>query len=38
MGTTSDLRIISNIAAGVTLTNPAIEYVTETVFQAGTAA
>lgn len=38
MGTTSDLRIISNIQSGVTLTNPAIEYCTETVFQAGTAA
>jgi hypothetical protein len=38
MGTTSDLRILSNIASGVSLTSPAIEYVTETVFRAGQAA
>jgi hypothetical protein len=38
MGTTSDLRILTNIATGVTLASPALEYVTETVFRAGQAA
>lgn len=38
MGQTSELRILVNIAAGVTLNNPAIEYVQETVFAAGTGA
>lgn len=38
MGTTSDLRVLVNIANGVSLASPAIEYVTETVFRAGQAA
>ena len=38
MGTTSDLRLVSNIASGVALTTPVVEYVTETVFRAGQAA
>lgn len=38
MGTTADLRLLVNIAGGVTLASPAIEYVTETVFRAGQAA
>jgi hypothetical protein len=38
MGTTSDLRLITNVQAGVTLVNPAVEYVTETVFLAGQSA
>jgi hypothetical protein len=37
MGTTSDLRIVTNIQSGVALASPAIEYVTETVFNAGQA-
>lgn len=37
MGTTSDLRLMVNVQSGVSLTSPALEYVTETVFQAGTA-
>jgi hypothetical protein len=35
MGTTSELRLVTTIASGVTLTNPAIEYAQETIFQAG---
>lgn len=35
MGTTSELRLVTNIQSTVTLTNPALEYVTETVFAAG---
>lgn len=38
MGTTAELRLISNIQSSVVLTSPAIEYVTETVFLAGQAA
>jgi len=38
MGTTSDLRILTNIQNSVSLTSPAIEYVTETVFRPGQAA
>jgi hypothetical protein len=38
MGTTSDLRILSAIQSGVSLTSPALEYVSETVFRAGQAA
>jgi hypothetical protein len=34
MGTTSELRLVTTIPSGVTLTNPALEYVTETVFLA----
>jgi len=37
MGTTSDLRLVSNIQSGVSLASPAMEYVTETVFAAGQA-
>jgi len=35
MGTTSDLRLLTTIQSGVTLTNAALEYVQETIFQAG---
>jgi hypothetical protein len=35
MGTTSDLRLLTTIQSGVTLSNAAIEYVQETIFQAG---
>jgi len=35
MGTTSELRLVTTIQPGVTLVNPAVEYVTETVFLAG---
>lgn len=35
MGTTSDLRLVNTIQSGVTLTNAALEYVQETIFQAG---
>jgi hypothetical protein len=38
MGTAAELRIVSTVQAGVTLTNPALEYVTETMFLAGSAA
>lgn len=38
MGTTSDLRVGVNIANGVSLASPGLEYVTETVFRAGQAA
>jgi hypothetical protein len=37
MGTTSDLRLVTNVASGVSLSSPGFEYVTETVFKAGTA-
>lgn len=37
MGTTSDLRLVVGVASGVSLNAPALEYVTETVFKAGTA-
>lgn len=37
MGTTSELRLVTAIQNGVTLTNPALEYVTETIFAAGQA-
>lgn len=35
MGTTSDLRLLASLDSGLTLTNPAFEYVQETIFQAG---
>lgn len=35
MSTTAELRLLLNIQSGVTLSNPAVEYVTETVFLAG---
>jgi hypothetical protein len=35
MGTTSDLRLLVTLQSGVSLTSPAIEYVQETIFQAG---
>jgi hypothetical protein len=35
MGTTSDLRLLTTIQSGVTLTNAGFEYVQETIFQAG---
>ncbi|WP_338185659.1 hypothetical protein [Jatrophihabitans sp.] len=38
MSTTSDLRLLVDIPAGVSLTTPAIEYVTETIYTAGAAA
>jgi hypothetical protein len=38
MGTASELRLLINIPSGVTLTGAAVEYVTETVFQAGAGA
>jgi hypothetical protein len=38
MGQTSELRLLINIGAGVSLVNPAVEYVQETVFAAGTGA
>lgn len=38
MGTASELRIVTNIANGVTLVNPSVEYVVETIFQAGAGA
>jgi hypothetical protein len=38
MGTTAELRLINTIQNSVTLTTPALEYVTETVFLAGQAA
>ncbi len=38
MGSTSELRLAYNIPSGVALTNPAVEYVAETIFQAGTGA
>lgn len=38
MGTHGELRIVQEIQSGVTLTNPALEYVTETLYLAGAAA
>lgn len=38
MGTTAELRLISNIQSALTLASPAVEYVTETVFLAGQSA
>jgi hypothetical protein len=38
MGTTSELRLVSTLQAGYVLASPAMEYVTEVVFLAGTAA
>jgi hypothetical protein len=38
MGTTSELRMVIGIQSGVTLTSPAVEYVQETIFQAGAGA
>lgn len=38
MGTTSDLRILSNITNNVALVSPSLEYVTETVWRSGQAA
>lgn len=38
MGTAAELRLLVNVPALVPLTNPAIEYVTETIFQAGAGA
>lgn len=38
MGTASELRLLINIPAAVSLTSPAVEYVTETVFEAGAGA
>lgn len=35
MGTTSDLRLVTTLQSGLTLTSPAIEYAQETIFQAG---
>lgn len=35
MGTTSDLRLLTTLQNGVTLNNAALEYVQETIFQAG---
>ncbi|MEV4557792.1 hypothetical protein AB0K51_12420 [Kitasatospora sp. NPDC049285] len=35
MGTTSDLRLVTTYQSGLTLTNAALEYVQETIFQAG---
>jgi hypothetical protein len=35
---TAELRLLTTVHSGVTLTNPALEYVTETVFLAGQAA
>lgn len=35
MGTTSDLRLLATIQSGVSLSNAALEYVQETIFQAG---
>jgi hypothetical protein len=38
MGTTSELRLVIGVQSGVTVTNPALEYVQETIFQAGAGA
>ena len=38
LGTTSEFRLVNTINSGVTLSNQALEYVTEVVFQAGQAA
>jgi hypothetical protein len=37
MGAAAELRIITTVQSGVTLANPALEYLTETVFLAGQA-
>jgi hypothetical protein len=37
LGTTSELRLVSNIMSSVTLANPRVEYVMETVYGAGQA-
>lgn len=36
MGTTSELRLLTTIQSGVTLTSPSFEYAQETIFAAGT--
>jgi hypothetical protein len=38
MGTTSELRMVIGVQSGVTLTSPGLEYVQETIFQAGAGA
>lgn len=38
MGTTSELRLLTTIQSGVTLTSPSFEYTQETIFAAGTGA
>ncbi|MBZ3696036.1 hypothetical protein, partial [Phyllobacterium calauticae] len=38
MGTTSELRLVMAVQSGVTLASPALEYVQETIFQAGAGA
>jgi hypothetical protein len=38
MGTTSELRLVVGVQSSVTLTNPGLEYVQETIFQAGAGA
>jgi hypothetical protein len=38
MGTTGELRLVISIPSGVSLTSPALEYVTETLYLAGAAA
>lgn len=38
MGTTSDLRLFTTVQPAVSLSAPTLEYVTETIFQAGQAA
>jgi hypothetical protein len=35
MGTTSELRLLTTIQSGVTLTSPSFEYAQETIFAAG---
>jgi hypothetical protein len=38
MGTTSELRLVTTVQNGIVLVSPALEYVLETVYQAGQAA
>lgn len=38
LGTTAELRLIANIPSGVSLTNPRLEYVLETLYSSGAAA
>ncbi|MEU0788033.1 hypothetical protein ABZ341_41705 [Streptomyces sp. NPDC006173] len=38
MGTTSELRLVVGVQSGVTVSNPGLEYVQETIFQAGAGA
>jgi hypothetical protein len=38
MGTTSELRMVIGVQSGVTLVSPGLEYVQETIFQAGAGA